>query len=133
MIWFRRLAVLVLFVFALLSVLGAAPTSTEVATNIATVALMVITPFIGLAHLPLSGPQMVVASMVGAFAVAVGAQLITGDLKASDLQGGAGPLFLEFGKLWAIQQAVFQLFKDSLPALTTHPVLATPAPAAPKA
>lgn len=123
---FRLLAVLALFVFALLSVLGVAPTSTEVAVNIATVALMIAVPFVPLAHLPLSGPQMVAASMAVAFLVALVAQFITGDLKASDLQGGVGPLLLEFGKLWAIQQGVFQLFKDSLPALTSKPILATP-------
>ena len=124
---FRALAFLTLGGLALLSILGAtAPSSTDVAVNIATILLMVVTPFAPLAHLPLTGPQMVVASMVVAFVVALAAQLITGELKTSDLAGGAGPLFLEFGKLWAIQQGVYQLFKDALPALTTKPVLAAP-------
>lgn len=130
---FRLLALLVLGVAVLLSITAAAPTSTEVAVQITTVALMIAVPFVPLAHLPLTGPQMVVASMVLAFVVALAAQLITGELSTSDLQAGAGPLMLEFGKLWAIQQAVFQLFKDALPALTTKPLLAlptTPKPAA---
>lgn len=135
MTWFRPLALVALGALVLLSLLGVAPTSTDVAVNIATVVLMIAVPFVPLAHLPFTGPQMVVASMVLAFVVALAAQLITGELKTSDLQGGAGALLLEFGKLWAIQQGVFQLFKDALPALTSKPILipAPVAPAVPKA
>jgi hypothetical protein len=133
--WSRIPLLLVISLLAVLSVLGAGPTSAEVATNIVTVLLMVIAPFLPLAHLHLSGPQMVLASMASAFIVAIAAQLITGDLKTSDLQGGIGPLLFEFGKLWAIEQGVFQLLKDSPtvgPLLTTKPLLASPAaPAAP--
>lgn len=126
----RPLALLVLSALALLSVIGAAPTSTQIAVNIVTIGLMIAAPFVPLAHLPLSGPQMVAASMVVALVVAVVAQIATGELKTSDLKGGVGPLLLEFGKLWAIQQAVFALLKDSLPALTTKPILAPGAPTA---
>ena len=125
----------VLGVLALLSILGVGPTSTEVAVNIVTIGLMVLAPFAPLAHIKLDGPQMVLASMVVAFVVAVIAQIITGELKTSDLQGGAGPLLLEFGKLWAVQQGVFQLLKDKTPALTSAPILVAPtgAPVPPKA
>jgi len=127
-IWFRRLAFLVLVVVALFSVIGAAaPTSTETAVNIATIVLTLALPFIPLAHLPFSGKQMVAISMVAAFILAVIANFITGDLKMSDLSGGALPLLVKFGLVWGGTQAVFQLFKDSVPALTTKPILASPA------
>jgi len=133
--WILRWAQVPLLLILVLAAwsLTAAQTSADVAVNIVTVVLMVIAPFLPLAHLHLSGPQMVLASMVAAFAVAIAAQLITGDLKTSDLQGGIGPLLLEFGKLWAIQQATFAFLKDNPqvgPLLTTAPILA--APAAPK-
>ncbi len=124
--WFRPLALVALGVLALLSLLGVAPTSTDVAVNIATVVLMIAVPFVPLAHIKLGGPQMVALSMALAFAVALVAQFITGELTAATW-ATAGALLLEFGKLWAIQQGVFQLFKDALPALTTQPILAAPA------
>jgi hypothetical protein len=125
----------ILVLAAVLSVAAAAPDSTTVAVNIITVLLMLAAPFLPLAQFHLDGPKMVLLSMGVAFIVALGAQLITGDLRASDLQGGVGPLFLEFGKLWGIQQGVFQLIKDHPtvgPLLTTAPILAVPAkPAVP--
>lgn len=131
----RRLLFVVFVACAVLSVAASAPDSTEVAVSIATVVLMVATPFLPLAQLHLDGPKIVLLSMGIAFVVAIAAQLYTGELKTSDLQGGVGPLLLEFGKLWAIQQAVYQLFKDHAqvgPLLTTRPLLASPpAPAAP--
>lgn len=124
-----------LLLLAVLSTAAAPADSTTVAVQIATALLMVAAPFLGLAQLHLKDEQIVLASMVLALVVAVIAQWTTGALKASDLQDGLWPLMLQFAKLWAIQQAVFQLFKDNSilgPRLTTKPLLvAPPAPPPP--
>lgn len=119
---FRKLIFLILGLSALLSIMGVGPTTTVIAVNIATAVVAIALPFLPLAHLNLSGPKMVAVSMVAAFVVAVGASLITGDLKLADLSGSFLPLLEKFTIIWTAQQAVFQLFKDSMPALTTKPI-----------
>lgn len=134
MTWRRLLFILV--ILAMFSTAAAPADSTKLAVNIATGLLMVAAPFLGLAQLHLKDEYIVLASLALAFVIAVIAQFATGDLKVADLQAGIWPLLGTFGKLWAIQQAVFQLFKDNSilgPRLTTKPLLvaAPPAPAPP--
>lgn len=104
--------------------------SADLAITIATVVLMILAPFLPLAQLHFKDGQIVIASMVLALVVALAAQILSGELTALDWNNVSG-LGLEFGKLWAIQQAVFQLFKDSGklgPLLTSKPLLVAPQP-----
>src|SRR5258708_8096505 len=120
-IWFRRLAFLVLVVVALFSVIGAAaPTSTETAVNIATIVLTLALPFIPLAHLPFSGKQMVAISMVAAFILPVIANFITGHLKMSDLSGGALPLLVQFALVLGATHPASHPLTASVPPLPTN-------------
>ena len=134
--WIRRGIFGLLIVVAFISVTAAsAPDSTETAVTIATFVLMIASPFLGLAQLHLKDSQIVIASLLLALIVALAAQFFTGEL-TSATWGSFGALLLEFTKLWAIQQAVFQLFKDSPvlgPKLTTAPLLSSSTAPAPPA
>jgi hypothetical protein len=149
MTWLRRLAfsiflvravrfpILLVLILAIALTLTAAapPDSTTLAVNIAAAILAIGVPFLPLAQLHLDGPKMYAVSAVAAFVIAVGASLLTGDLKVADLQGGTLPLLEKFTIIFTASQSVFQLFKDHAtvgPYLTTKPLLAAPA-APPKA
>jgi hypothetical protein len=130
MTWIRRLLPLALIGALWFSLTAAsAPDSTTLAVNIGAAILAVVVPFLPLAQLHLDGPKMYAISAVAALAIAIGASLLTGDLKVADLQGGALPLLLKFTLIFTASQSVFQLFKDHAtigPYLTTKPVLAAP-------
>jgi hypothetical protein len=127
------LAMLVLAVSAFMSITAATTDSTTVAVNIATIVLTIAAPFLPLAQLHFDGKTMVAISMILALAIAIVANFVTGDLKVADLSGGVLPLFIKFGLVWGGMQAVYQTFKDSLPQLTTTPLLVTPPPPKPAA
>lgn len=131
----RKVFALVILILAFVSLTAAAPSSSsEVALQIAAGVIAAITPFIGLAQLHLKDTTIVLVSMALALVIAVIAQLSTGELSTSNLPASALALFEEVLKLWALQQAVFQLFKDHSkigPLLTTKPLLVAPPPAIP--
>ena len=92
---------------ALIAVVG--PVTMSTALAIAAV-IMVVSPFV-LKLVTLSGPIMAILSFAVALAVAVGAGIVSKELVASDFL--AINLWATAAALWAVQQAVFQLFKDN--------------------
>lgn len=104
----RRLILSLPFLaLAMIAVVG--PVTLSTALAIAAV-IMVISPFV-LKLVPVSGPLMAILSFAVAFAVAVASGIISKELVASDFT--AINLWATAAALWAVQQAVFQLFKDN--------------------
>lgn len=105
---FKRLILgLPFLALALIAVVG--PVTMSTALAIAAV-IMVISPFV-LKFVPLSGPVMAILSFAVALAVAIASGIISKELVASDFT--AINLYATAAALWAVQQAVFQLFKDN--------------------
>lgn len=104
----RRLVyVLPLLAVALVAVVG--PLTQSTALTIAAV-VMAVTPFV-LKYVKLGGPVMAILSFAVAAVVTVAAGLVSGELKQADFI--TVNLYATMGALWAIQQGVFQLFKDN--------------------
>lgn len=72
--------------------------------------VMVVVPLV-LKFIPLDGAKMVLLSMATAIAVAVGSGFLSGEVTTSSFNGPN--LLITVAALWAVSQAVFQLFKDT--------------------
>ena len=103
----RLMFVLPFLALAVIAVVG--PVTQQTALSIAAV-LMVIAPFV-LKYVKLSGPLMALLSFAVAAVVTVAAGLVSSELASSDFT--TVNLYATIGALWAIQQGVFQLFKDN--------------------
>lgn len=102
----KRLLLVLPFV-ALLGAVGPVTYSTAMSIAVVVVALSPIV----LRLVNLSGPMMAVISFGVAAAVALGAGFLSGELTQADFT--TVNLYATMGALWAVQQAVFQLFKDN--------------------
>ena len=103
----RLIFVLPFLALALIAVVG--PVTASTAFAIAPV-VMVISPFV-LKYVKASGPLMAILSFAVALGVAIVAGFVSKELVASDFT--AINLYATAAALWAVQQAVFQLFKDN--------------------
>lgn len=104
----RRLTLALPFV-ALFLVAAVGPLTASTAATIAVI-VMAVSPFV-LKLVNVGGPAMALISFVVAALVAVGAGFASGELKQADFT--TANLYVTMGALWAVQQAVFQLFKDN--------------------
>lgn len=104
----RKLTLALPFV-AVLLIAAVGPLTASTAATIAAI-IMVVSPFV-LKYVKLSGPVMAIISFAIAAIVAVAAGFTSGELTSADFT--TANLYITMGALWAIQQAVFQLFKDN--------------------
>lgn len=104
----RRLTLALPFL-AVLLIAAVGPLTASTAATIAAI-VMFVSPFV-LKYVKLDGRTMAVVSFVVAAVVAVGAGFLSGELTQADFT--TINLYVTMGALWAIQQGVFQLFKDS--------------------
>lgn len=104
----KRLTLL-LPIVALLLIAAVGPLTASTATTIAIV-VMAVSPVV-LKFVKVSGPLMAIISFAVAVAVTLGAGFLSGELTQADFS--TTNLYVTMGALWAVQQAVFQLFKDN--------------------
>lgn len=102
----KRLLPVLPFV-ALLGAVGPVTHSTAMSIAVIVVALSPIV----LRLVKISGPLMAVISFAVAAVVALAAGFLSGELSQADFT--TVNLYATMGALWAVQQAVFQLFKDN--------------------
>jgi hypothetical protein len=104
----RRLLLALPFA-AVILIAAVGPVTLSTALTIAGI-LMVVSP-VALKYAKLDGSKMVLLSMAVAAVVAVAAGFLSGELKQADFT--TANLYVTMGALWAVQQAVFQLFKNN--------------------
>ena len=100
---------LALPIVGILAVGAVGPATTSTANTIAAI-VMLVAPFV-LKYVPLDGAKMVIVSMAVSLAVAVGAGFVSGDVTTSSFD--TQNLVTTAAALWAVSQAVFQLFKNN--------------------
>jgi len=103
----RLILALPILAVALTGAVGALTAST--AASIAVI-VMAVSPFV-LKYVKLSGPVMAIVSFAVAAAVTLAAGFASGELKQADFT--TVNLYATMGALWAVQQGIFQLFKDN--------------------
>jgi hypothetical protein len=93
-----------------IALVGAVGTVTTSTANTIAGIVMVVAPFV-LKYVRLDGAKMALVSMLTAVAIAVGAGFLSGTVTTSSFDTQS--LAVTVAALWAVSQAVFQLFKDN--------------------